>query len=129
MLVAMKQVKKCLEASSPTLQPFICKENIRTVSGTKLLGLLNHTLSKSYYLIHKLFPTNLLSFQEPVNFGTPYLTLPLNTITYLPSNLTSTNWISSPYLINCHFSFFLCQGFAIGSIGLSLTSLIKKGGF
>ena len=102
MLVAMKQVKKCLEASSPTLQPFICKENIWTVSGTKLLGLLNHTLSmfhppeallihtlsKSYYLIRELFPTNLLSFQEPVTFGIPYLTLPfLNTITYLASNL------------------------------------------
>ena len=33
--------------------------------------------------------------------------------------LTSTNLISSPYLINFPFSFFLCQGFIIGSIGLS----------
>ena len=43
---------------------------------------LNHALSKSYYLIHELFRTNLLSFQEPVNFGTLYLPLPfLNPIT------------------------------------------------
>ena len=85
-------------------------------------ALLIHTLSKSYYPIHELFPTNLLSFQELVDFGTPYFPLPfLNPTTYLPSNLTSTNWISSPYLINFPFSFFLCQGFVIGSIGLSLT--------
>ena len=90
-------------------------------------ALVNHTLSKSCYPIHELFPTNLLSFQELVNFGTPYFPLPfLNPTTYLPSNLTSTNWISSPYLINFPFSFLLCQGFAIGSIGLSLTLHTKK---
>ena len=96
-------------------------------------ALVNHTLSKSYYPIHELFPTNLLSFQELVNFGTPYLPLPfLNPTTYLPSNVTSANWISSPYLINFPFSFFLCQGFVIGSIGLPLTlhteKKIKKAG-
>ena len=85
-------------------------------------ALVNHTLSKSYYPNHERFLTNLLSFQELVNFGTSYLPLPfLNPTTYLPSYLTSTNWISSPYLINFPFSFFLCQGFVIGSIGLSLT--------
>ena len=78
-------------------------------------------------IIHELFPTNLLSFQEPINFGTPYLPLPfLNPATYLASNLTSTNWISSPYLLKSPFSFFLCQGFVIGSIGLSLTLLTTK---
>ena len=90
-------------------------------------ALLSHTLSKSYYLINKLFPTNLLLFQEPVNVETPYLPLPfLNPTTYLPSNLTSTNWTSSPYLINFPFSFFLCQAYVIGSIGLPLTLFTKK---
>ena len=73
-------------------------------------ALVNHTLSKSYYPIHELFLTNPLSFQELVNFGTTYLPLPfLNPTTYLPSNLTSTNWISSPYLINFPFSFSLVR--------------------
>ena len=89
-------------------------------------ALVNHTLSKSYYPIHELFPTNLLSFQELVNFGTSYLPLPfLNPTTYLASNLTSTNWISSPYLINFPFSVFLYQGFVIVSVGLSRTLLTK----
>ena len=40
------------------------------------------------YLIHELFPTNLLLLPEPVNFGTPYLPLPfLNPTTQLASNL------------------------------------------
>ena len=91
-----------------------------------LEALVNHTLFKLYYPIHELFPTN-LSFQEPVNFGTPYLPLPfLNPTAYLPSNLRSTNWISSTYLINFPFSFFLCQDFVIGSISLSLTLHTKK---
>ena len=90
-------------------------------------ALLNNILSKSDYLIHELFPTNLLLFQEPVSFGTLYLPLPfLNPTTYLASNLISTNWISSPYLLNFPFSFFLCQGFVIGSIGISLTFLTKR---
>ena len=90
-------------------------------------ALVNHTISKSYYPINELFPTNLILFQELANFGTPYLLRSfLNLTTYLPSNLTSTNWISSPYLINFPFSFFLCQGFVIGSIGLSLTLHTKK---
>ena len=89
-------------------------------------ALVSHTLSKSYYLIHELFPPNLLSFDEPVNFGTPYLPLPfLNLTTYFASNLTSTNWISSPYLSSFPSSFCLCQGFVMGSIGLSLTVLTK----
>ena len=92
-----------------------------------LEALLNHTISKSYYVVHELFPTNLLSFQEPVNFGAPYLPLPfLNTTTYLASSLTSTDWVSSPYLLSIPFFFFLCKGFVIGSIGLSLTLLNKK---
>ena len=92
-----------------------------------LEALPSHTHSKSYYPIHELFPTNLLSFQEPVNFGTPYLPLPfLNPTTYLPSNLTSTNRISFPYLINFPFFFFLYQGFVIASISLSLTLHTKK---
>ena len=62
-----------------------------------LEALLSHTLSKSHYLIHELFPANLHSFQDPVNLGTPYLPLPfLNPTTYLASNLISTNLISSP---------------------------------
>ena len=56
-----------------------------------------------------------------------HLPLPfLNPTTYLPSNLTSTNWISSPNIINFPFSFFLCQCFVIGSTGLSLTLHTKK---
>ena len=78
------------------------------------------------FLIHELFPANLLSLQEPVNFGTPYIPLPfLNPTTYLSSNLTSANLISSPYLINFPFSFVICQVFVIGSLGLSQTLLTK----
>ena len=78
-------------------------------------ALQNHTLSKSCYLIHELFPINHLSFQELINSGPPYLSLPsLNRTTYLASNLTSTNLILSPCLLN--FPFFLCLGFGIVSV-------------
>ena len=84
-------------------------------------GVFDHLkLSNSCCLIHELFPTNLLSFQELVNFGTPYLPLPfLNPTTYLASNPTSINLISSFHLLNFPFSFFLCQGLGIGSMALS----------
>ena len=55
-------------------------------------ALLKHTHSKSCCLTHEPFPIYHLSFQELVSFGTPYLLFPFpNRITYLPSNLTSTN--------------------------------------
>ena len=68
-------------------------------------ALLNNTHSKSCFLIHEPFPTNIISFQELVNFGITYLPLPfLNPTIYLASNPTSTNLISSPYLLNFPFS-------------------------
>ena len=59
------------------------------------------TLSTARTLSHKF-----LSCQKPVNFGPPYLPLPfLNPITYRACNLTSTNFISSPYLLSFLSSF------------------------
>ena len=88
-------------------------------------ALLSHTLSKSCYLIHELFPTNHLSFQELVNFGTPCHPFPsLNTTNYLASNLTSINLILSPYLLN--FPFFLFRGIAIGFMAFPRYYLLKK---
>ena len=56
--------------------------------------------------------TNRHSFQELVNFVTPYLPLPcLNSTTYPASNQTLTNLILSPYLHNSPF--FLHLGIAI----------------
>ena len=68
---------------------------------------INHTLAKSCCLIHHLFPTNLLSFQDLVNFGILCLPLPfLNPTTYLASNPPLTNLTSSFYLVNFPFSFY-----------------------
>ena len=84
---------------------------------------LNSQLSVSIFFS---FPTFLVKLLTNLH-KTPYLPLPfLNPTTYLASNLTSTNLISSPYLINFSFSFFLCQGFVIGPIGLFLTLHTKK---
>ena len=91
-------------------------------------ALLNHTFSKSCYLIHELFLTNAFSFQELVSFRTPYLPFPfLNPTTYPASNLTSTNLISSPYLLNFPVSFFFCQegGLCYRLYGPSLALLNK----
>ena len=57
------------------------------------------------------------SFQELISFRPPYLSLPfLNPTIYFASNLSSTNLISSPYLLNFPFSAFLCQGSVISSM-------------
>ena len=81
------------------------------------------------FSIHHPYSLMFLLF-ELVSFGTPYLPRPFqNPKTYLTSNLTSTNlisFLSSPYLLNFPFSFFLCQSFVVGSFGLSLTLLTKK---
>ena len=72
---------------------------------------------KLHYLIHELWLTNHLSFQELLTCGTHcHPLLSLNpTICHL-SNITSTNLILSPFLLNL-FPFsqsFLCRGFLIG---------------
>ena len=79
----------------------------------------NLTLSKLCYLIHKLYLTNYLSFQELFNYGTHCLPLvSLNPTTYHSSDLTSKNFIVSLYPPNLSpFSkFFLCRGIVIGPI-------------
>ena len=108
------------------LWTFFIKNQIKDIIPDPLRhALLNHTLPS--HLVHELFPTNLLSFQEPVYFGTPYLPLPfLNPTTYLASKPTSTNLISSPYLFNFSFSFFLCQGFVKGSMAFPWHYLLKS---
>ena len=55
-----------------------------------------HTLFKSRYLIHVLYPSNLHSFEEPVKHGTFYLrSLCMSHTTCLFSNLTLNNLILS----------------------------------
>ena len=70
--------------------------------------LLNHTFFKLCYLIHELYPTNHLSLQELINYGTPCFPLPsLNPTTCLVSNQISTSLILSICLLNFSFSSFV----------------------
>ena len=87
-----------------------------------------HTLSKLHYLIHELWLTNHLSFQELINCGTHcHRLLSLNpTICHL-LNLTSTILILSPfYLAFPIFSVFPLSWVCYRPYGLSLISCTEK---
>ena len=88
-----------------------------------------HTLSKLHYLIHERYLTNHLSFLERLNCGTHcHPLLSLNpTICHL-LNLTSTNLISSPFLLKLPliFSVFPFSGLCYRPYGFSPTVLTKK---
>ena len=103
------------------------KQMTRKSNNSKSLPI--HTLSKLHYLIHELYLTNHISFLELLNCGTHCLPLlSLNPKICHLLILTSTNLISSPFLLKLPliFSVFPLLGLCYRPYGLSPTLLTKK---